>query len=54
MSDFKVTRKVSPGSHGAVRELVKYGDKLLAVRYLKDGRGHFIKTVELIVYERRE
>ena len=51
MSDLKVTRKVLPGNHGAVKEQKRYGDKLLAVRYLKNGSGRYIKTAEIIVYK---
>lgn len=54
MTDLKVTRKVLPGNHGAVREQRRYGDKLLAVRYLKDDAGRFIKTAEIIISERYE
>ena len=52
MAKFKVTRKVKPGEYGTVKEGQKYGDRLLAVRYLKDGDGRYIKTAEIIVYER--
>lgn len=54
MSDLKVTRKVLPGNHGAVKEQMRYGDKLLAVRYLKNGNGRYVKTAEIIIYERQE
>ncbi len=52
MGKMKVTRKVLPGNHGAVRETTRFGDKLLAVRYHKDDKGYFCKTAEVIVYER--
>ena len=54
MSNLKVTRKMLPGNHGAVKEQRRYGDKLLAVRYLKDDEGRYIKTAEIIVYERQK
>ena len=52
MGKFKVTRKVKPGEYGTVKEKQIYGDRLLAVRYLKNGDGRYIKTAEIIVYER--
>ena len=54
MGKMRVTRKVLPGNHGTVRESSIYGDKLMAVRYHKDGAGNFYKTAEIIVYERHE
>lgn len=53
MSDLKVTRKVLPGEHGAVREQRQYRDRLLAVRYLADGNGRYVKTAEIIIYDRQ-
>jgi hypothetical protein len=52
-SKFKVSRTVKPGKPGAVRELKKYGDKLRTVRYLGDGTGRYLKTIELIVADHR-
>jgi uncharacterized protein YkuJ len=54
MAKLKVTRKVKAGQPGAVREYERYGRKLLAVRYLKDDQGYFIKTAEIIISERQE
>ena len=54
MGKMKVTRKVLPGKHGAVKESKIYGDKLMAVRYHRDGAGNFYKTAEVIIYERQE
>ena len=54
MNDLKVTRKVSPGEYGSVKEQQHYGDKLLAVRYLSDGQGRYVKTAEIILYDRHE
>ena len=52
MSDLKVTRKVKPGKPGTLKEERIYGDRLLAVRYLKDGDGRHVKTAEIIVKDR--
>ena len=49
MAKFKVTRKVKSGAHGTIKEGQKYGDRLLAVRYLSNGEGGYMKTVETIV-----
>ena len=54
MGKLKVTRKVLPGKHGAIKESNLYGDRLIAVRYHRDGAGNFYKTAEIIVYERHE
>ena len=54
MNKSRVTRKVLPGNHGAIRETARFGDKLMAVRYHKDGAGNFYKTAEIIVNERHE
>lgn len=54
MSELKVTRKIAPGEHGAVKEQQRYRDKLLAVRYLTDGCGRYIKTAEIILYDRQQ
>ena len=52
MAKFKVTRKVKPGEYGAVKEKQIYGDRLLAVRYLRDNDGRYVKTAEIIVKDR--
>ena len=54
MSNLKVTRKVSPGEHGSIKEQQRYRDNLLAVRYLNDGQGRYVKTAEIIIYDRQE
>lgn len=54
MSDLKVTRKVHPGQYGSVRETKRYGGNLMATRYYRDDAGRFVKTAEIIVYERHE
>ena len=54
MGALKVTRKVSPGQPGALKEQYRYRDKLLAVRYLSDGQGRFVKTAEIIIYDRQD
>ena len=54
MNGLKVTRKVNPGQHGSVRETKRYGSKLMATRYYRDDAGRFVKTAEVIVYERHE
>ena len=51
MSDLGVTRKVKPDEYGSLREEQIYGDRLLAVRYLSDGNGRYVKTAEIIVYD---
>ena len=53
MSKLEVTRKVKPGEYGTVKEKRKYGDRLLAVRYLRDNEGRYVKTAEIIVNERQ-
>ena len=47
----KVTRKLAPGLPGTKKEQRQYKDRLLAVRYLADGEGRFMKTIELVVYD---
>ena len=54
MSKLQVTRKVKLGEYGTVKEQRRYGDRLLAVRYLKDNAGRYVKTAEIIVYERQD
>ena len=51
MAKLGVTRKVQPGEYGALKEEQIYGDRLLAVRYLKDGNGRYVKTAEIVVYD---
>ncbi len=53
MAELKVTRKVSPGSPGSLKEQLRYRDKLLAVRYLADGQGRYVKTAEIVIYDRQ-
>jgi hypothetical protein len=52
MPKLKVTRKIKPGKPGTLKEMRRYGERLLSVRYLKDEEGRYIKTAEIIVYER--
>jgi hypothetical protein len=52
MAKLEVTRKVKPGEYGTLKEELIYGDRLLAVRYLKDGDGRYVKTAEIIVKDR--
>ena len=54
MGDFKVTRKVRPGEHGSIKETKQYGSRLMATRYYRDDAGHYVKTAEIVVYERQE
>ena len=49
MSKLEVTRKVKLGEYGAVKEKQRYGNRLLAVRYLRDNVGRYVKTAETIV-----
>lgn len=54
LKDFSVVKNVTAGKHGTIKELKRYGDRLRCVRYLSDGKGGYIKTVELVTYERTE
>ena len=54
MKELKVTRKVQPGKPGAKRELKRYRENLFAVRYRADGDGRYMKTAEIIIYDRQE
>ena len=51
MGNLKVTRKVLPEKHGAIKESNKYGNKLLSVRYLRDDEGRYVKTAEIAIYD---
>lgn len=51
--DMIITRKLLPGKHGCVKESNHYGGKLVAVRYRKDNKGGYAKTVEIVVKCRR-
>jgi len=53
MSELEVTRKLKPGAHGTIKEKREYGDRLLAVRYLKGKDGRYVKTVEIAIYDRK-
>ena len=54
MNNLKVTRKVLPGNPGTKKELRQYRNRLVAVRYLTDGQGRYVKTAEVIMYDRDE
>ena len=54
MNDLKVTRKVLPGNPGTKKEQRQYQNRLVAVRYLKDGNGRFVKTAEIVIYDRQD
>jgi len=54
MENMKVTRKVKAGLPGTKNELHRYRNRLVAVRYLSDGEGRYVKTAEIIVYDRHD
>jgi|AntDeeMinimDraft_4_1070355.scaffolds.fasta_scaffold12798_2 hypothetical protein len=54
MADLRVTRKVLAGQPGSKNEQRIYRDKLLNVRYLADGEGRYVKTAEIVIYDRHE
>ena len=47
----KVTRKLAPGVPGTKKEQKQHKERLLAVRYLADGNGRYMKTKEVIIYD---
>jgi len=54
MKDLKVNRKDSPGNPGAKWDQRQYRDRLFAVCYRADGKGRYVKTAEIIIYDRQK
>lgn len=50
ITNFRVTRKLSPTDRGAIKLAQRHGDALVCVRHRTDPTGRFrITTVELVV-----